>query len=242
MDLRKAHQGIADTDPPSFLYSLPLDSHRVFVEETVLTGVESDGHSVLRARLEERLRARGLHLIENEATETCVIPMDTSIPRNSRAIGFGVAGGMVHPATGYSIARAAGLAPGLAAALRQASELCPDAAAKEAYASLWPVDRQQRWALFGFGRDMLTRLDTEKTQRFFAAFFALETTTVADWLSDTLDSKTLASAMLTVFGHAPSDIRAALVLSALRNPSALFKGLVKRPTWRAKPATHREAA
>jgi lycopene beta-cyclase len=242
MDFRPAHDGIAPTDGPSFLYALPLDTHRVFVEETVLTGMGTEGHSELRQRLEQRIQKHGLELISTEPQETCVIPMDTAIPKKSRAIGFGVAGGMVHPATGYSVGRTAQLAPVLARTLAEAQHLSPDDAAEKGYSALWPLDQQRRWALFGFGRDILTRLDTAKTQRFFAAFFELAPETIADWLSDNLDSKQLAAAMMGVFSRASSDIRTTLVLSAIRNPSALVRGLVKRPKWRTKPATHREAA
>ena len=47
--------------------------------------------------------------------------------------------------------------------------------------------------------EILTRLDTDKTQKFFGAFFALDDQTIADWLSDCLLSKQVASAMWNVF-------------------------------------------
>ena len=242
MDFRPADSEYEDDDLPSFLYTLPLDTHRLFIEETVLTSYDPKPHETLRQRLNKRIAASGFRVLPNESGEHCVIAMDADIPTDSRVLGFGIAGGMVHPASGFSVARSANASERLAKALCDAQDLSADTAVAKAALAIWGEDQKRRWALFGFGRDILSRLDTRQTQRFFEAFFQLDDDDIADWLSDRMNSRRLAGCMLSVFRRASNDIRTILVLSALRQPAVLMRGLMSYSPVRKNSTQHREAA
>ena len=227
MDYSPSEPSQSDSRLPSFLYALPGSQHRVFVEETVLTGRSSDTHALLWARLRQRTASLGLRLESSQPSEYCVIPMDVPVPQHTHILGFGVAGGMVHPATGYSVARAACAAPLLAETLKESVNLSVTAATQRAWRQLWSEDRLRRRALFDFGRDILATLDTDRTQRFFHAFFQLPDADIADWMSDRMSSRRLAACMLHVFRCAGSDIRRVLMRGALNRPSLLLRGLVR---------------
>lgn len=207
--------------PPSFLYAMPLGADRLFVEETSLAARPAVPFDLLRGRLGARLARLGIQVTRVVDHEHCWIPMGTALPRkDQRTIGFGAAASMVHPATGYQIARVLAQADPLADAVLAGLSDGPDAAAARAWHTLWPADRVRAWELYTFGLTFLTGLDTRQVQSFFRAFFALSD---ADWqlyLSGTASSSQLARIMRDVFLRLDADLRWRLVrLSA--GPSAL---------------------
>lgn len=142
---------------PSFLYVLPRSTTRVFVEETVLAARPAVPIPPLRHRLEARLDALGVRVARTIREESVRIPLDLPDPSG---LAFGAAAGMIHPATGYSLARSLALAgPFADALLRDHPE--------EAMATLRSATR----GLHRLGLDVLTRCDGDELTAFFAAFF-----------------------------------------------------------------------
>eukprot|EP00245_Coleochaete_scutata_P007935 TRINITY_DN23763_c0_g1_i1.p1 TRINITY_DN23763_c0_g1~~TRINITY_DN23763_c0_g1_i1.p1 ORF type:complete len:576 (+),score=78.67 TRINITY_DN23763_c0_g1_i1:39-1730(+) len=117
---------------PTFLYAMPFSSTRIFLEETSLvarcqvksaTGeVKFEGvpfPDIIR-RMELRLEHLGIKVTSIEEDEYCRIPMGGVLPRlPQRVLGIGGTAGMVHPSTGYMIARTLSSAPILADTLVQ---------------------------------------------------------------------------------------------------------------------------
>ncbi len=203
---------------PTFLYALPLGKGRLFVEETALAARPAVPYGALEVRLRRRLAAMGIVPREVVATERVWIPMGGALPFPGRVVGYGAAGGMVHPATGYSVARSLADAPLLADALSDTlgrEGTTPEDASDAAWEALWPADRRRRFALFRFGAEVLARMDAPRTRAFFDAFCALPPGDVAGYLSDTLSSPELARVMARFFGRAPAPVRKALRGGAL---------------------------
>ncbi len=209
--------GLPPSPAPTFLYALPLPDGSVFLEETVLVGRPAVPFGVLEARLRARLEALGVRAEEGEH-ERCWIPMGGALPDpRQRTVGFGGAAGMVHPATGYLLARTLAAAPVLADALagelgREGAD--PARASRAAWEALWPADRRRRHALFRFGMEALLRLDAAETRAFFAAFFRLPEEEWAGYLSDRLPARRLARTMGRFFAAASPRLRARLAGAA----------------------------
>jgi lycopene cyclase-like protein len=216
---------------PTFLYAQPLSSDRVFVEETTLIRSPEVPISELRDRLFKRLSRMGIDIEDVADEEHCRIRMIGSRPVfGQRALGFGAAAGMVHPASGYQLARLPAAAEAVADALASnLSDGAPKASA-EAWKALWPASRQRQWALYRFGAKILCELDAEDTRRFFDAFFKIDPSLWAGFLSATLSPLGLARAMAAVFSAASISTRRQL-LSAGASPSGLdLLRTISRPT------------
>jgi lycopene beta-cyclase len=216
---------------PSFLYAMPLGDGRCFVEETVLVARPVVPPERLERRLAARLAARGLRVHRVLARERCWIPMGGALPDlRQRVVGFGAAGGMVHPATGYLLPRVLEAAPPLADAIRDAlgrNGAAPADAARAGWSALWSADRQRRRALFVFGMEVLLRLDVRATRQFFGAFFELPPEEWQGFLSDTLPAPELARAMSRFFVGAPRELQRTLLRTAAGSAGArLAAGLL----------------
>ena len=112
-EMRAANQRI-----PTFLYAMPFSPTEVFLEETSLVARPAVGFDELRERLERRLEHLEIKVEKIHEVERCLIPMGGALPRlPQRTVGIGGAAGMVHPSTGYMVARALGAAPGLGDAI-----------------------------------------------------------------------------------------------------------------------------
>ncbi|MEZ4235949.1 MAG: lycopene cyclase family protein [Myxococcota bacterium] len=188
--------------PVSFLYALPLPDGRWLLEETVLVG-PAVAPELLAARLERRLAAMGVTVTERSGTERCVIPMDLPDRPDPRpgVIRFGAGAGMVHPATGFLVARVLATAPRLAAAL------VADPTGAGARAALWPGDALRRHRLYRYGARALAGLGAADARAFFDAFFSMPADWVAGWLGDRLPSGALAAGMATLFARLPGRLR-----------------------------------
>lgn len=211
--------GLPPSPVPTFLYALPFPDGSVFVEETVLVGRPAVPLEALEARLRARLALRGVELPAGGERELCWIPMGGPLPSpRQRVVGFGGAAGMVHPATGYLLARVLADAPVLAAALADVLGRpggAPAAASRAGWEALWPADRRRRHALFRFGMEALLRLDPRDTRDFFAAFFQLPDPDWQGYLGDRLPAAELAGVMGRFFARAPRRIRGRLTSAAL---------------------------
>lgn len=200
MDWRQYRGEVDDPRVPgSFGYVLDRGDGTHLVEETVLAGPRVKGvMRVLRSRLAARLAASGWTTEEVHGEELVAIPLDVG-PRRSRSgvLPVGVAGGLVHPATGYSVTAALRTAPTVAGAVTVAlaAGLSPDAVAAAGSAALWP-----RTAVLGqsvLARGMRTTLgqDPAATAAFFATFFTLPTHTWAGYLAQPVDTAGVLAAM-----------------------------------------------
>lgn len=128
MDWRADH---GEPGPPTFLYGVPLGGGAVLLEETSLAARPALPMPVLKRRLLARLAAHGIAPGPDARAERVLFPLDQ--PRH-RALAFGAAAPLIHPATGFSVATSLRLAPDVAAALAGPGD--PLAAARTV---LWPA-------------------------------------------------------------------------------------------------------
>ena len=91
---------------PTFLYAMPFSNTQVFLEETSLVarpGLEFDD---LKVKLKQRLERLGVKVTKVEEEEYCLIPMGGVLPTfPQRTLGIGGTAGMVHPSTGFMVAK-----------------------------------------------------------------------------------------------------------------------------------------
>ena len=109
---------VPQVDGFRFLYVLPLDPHRLLVEDTVFSDRPHLAASAMRANALAYAAQRGWEVAAILREERGVLPMPwTAPPLTDDPRGpvlAGMQGGWVHPATGYSLAVAARLADWLA--------------------------------------------------------------------------------------------------------------------------------
>jgi lycopene cyclase-like protein len=213
---------------PGFLYALPLGRDRWFLEETSLVRPEPLPWHVLQQRLDIRMARLGLRWIDrDEEVEQCRIPMGGPLPRaGSSVVAFGAAAGLVHPATGYSVALSMRLAGPVAEAIAQGLATSSAAARAAAWDTVWPADRVRAWDLYTFGMHALARQDDRAINDHFAAFFAVEPTQWAAWLSATATPAELRATMWAVFRRASMAARGRLMAAGVkRGASRLYSGL-----------------
>lgn len=223
MDYRSGHLSQAQRlEPPTFLYAMDLGDDVYFVEETSLALAPPVPFDVLKARLEQRLHHNGVVIREVLHEEFCLFPMDPPLPNlNQRVLGFGGAGGMVHPASGFMVGsllrRAPSLAAGIANALADAQR---DGAsiASMAWQCLWPRELQIRRAFYRFGLSKLMGFDEARLRHHFHAFFQLPDPLWYGFLTNTLNPAELMVAMGKLFALASWDVRAGLLLPAQQAP------------------------
>ena len=190
--------------PPSFLYAQQLDGDRWLVEETVLATRRLLAPAALRPRLFERLSNAGITVSDIESTEFVRIPMGIDPPHTQGIVAVGSAAGMIHPATGYSLANslqgAVDIGHAIATCLDRGGIAA--AAAGAAWSAIWPDDRRRARRLERFGLDVITRLDQPGLQHLTDAFYAHQ-----DWssyLSGRSSRRDTARFMRSVFATTPA--------------------------------------
>ncbi|WP_433655746.1 lycopene cyclase family protein [Nocardia sp. CA-128927] len=210
MDWRADNGAPADA-PRSFLYAVPLGGGAMLLEETCLAGRPALDSTALRDRLHHRLRSRGIEFTGEERVERVRFPVEGGRPgRNS----FGAAGGFAHPATGYSVATSLSAADAVAAG-----------------AGTWPVSARAVYRLRAAGLRALLALPPTDLPVFFDAFFTMPLTAQRAYLSERTDLTGTVTAMRTLFGALPPQLRrrvAAATLgmrirSRIRIPSAIME-------------------
>ena len=209
-----------DDDPrPSFLYAMDLGDGRWLLEETVLAATAPASTAVLSQRLNRRLADRGVRVTELEAVELVRIPMGLAPPAVQDVVGVGTAGGLVHPATGYSVAASLRAAPRVAQAVSDAllRRATPAAVSAAGWAALWPTDRRRARALELFGLDALLGMGRAEVGEFFGAFFALPQEQWSGYLSGTASAREVAALMTELFRVSPWSMRRRLAQGGLRH-------------------------
>lgn len=201
MDWRGSEQG--------FLYVLPLGDGTVLVEETSLARRPGLPLDVLAARLRARLTAAGLTSRGRE--ERVRIVLDVPVPRRGRTVPFGTAAGLVHPATGYSVATSVRLADPVADAVAKAWERGPAAAASAAHRALWPPSARTVHGLRRHGLRALCGMPPELVPVFFELFFTLPIGLQRAFTSGHQDVSGTAEAMSALFRIAPWRVRKHLI-------------------------------
>lgn len=211
---------------PTFLYAMPIDDEHVFVEETSLIHTAPPDTDTLAERLALRLRWMGVHG-EPLEEERCRIRMTGPAPVvGQRTLAYGAAAGMIHPATGYQLARLLREAPRVADAIAGGLGHSPQEAASAAWRTLWPAKRRRTWALYNFGAEILGTLNHSQTVAFFEAFFRLQPAQWQGFHSATLPPGGVARAMTAFFLSAPQPIRRRLVAaSASRSGATLLRSV-----------------
>lgn len=199
---------------PTFLYAMPFSSTRIFLEETSLVARPGVAIKDIQERMVARLKHLGITVKSIEEDEHCVIPMGGPLPvLPQRVVGIGGTAGMVHPSTGYMVARTLAAAPIVANAIVRSLDssnkrrLSGDALSAEVWKDLWPIERRRQREFFCFGMDILLKLDLEATRRFFDAFFDLEPRYWHGFLSSRLFLPELIVFGLALFYHASNTSR-----------------------------------
>jgi lycopene cyclase-like protein len=179
---------------PSFLYVMPTDRNTVFLQETCLMSKVQVPFDELQRRLYRRMSRMGLALDSVLETEHSWIPLGGPLPTHpQRTLAFGAAAGLVHPASGFSVAnsmaRAPELAGSIAAGLAARSPSADVAAA--AWEVLWSPERVRRMGFHQFGMELLLSLRITDLRRFFSTFYALPPSLAHGFLSHRLDASQL---------------------------------------------------
>ncbi|MEM8608469.1 MAG: lycopene cyclase family protein [Myxococcota bacterium] len=213
-----------DPDPSSFLYVLPLDDGRVFVEETSLAGRPAVEFDLLQQRLEHRLVGWGLHDRPRLSVEHCHIPMGLGLPTAKQdVVPFGAAASMVHPASGYLQARVLRKAPLVAIAIERAlREGGGRLATDRGNDALWTSGERKAWELYAVGLESLVKMTAEETASFFHFFFTLPMASWAGLLGGTLPPSALRSVMSEHFFSLPLRVQWRLVRSSVTGGAAPF--------------------
>jgi lycopene beta-cyclase len=185
------------SDPATFLYAVPLPDGRVLLEETSLARQPGLGFGELRARLAARLGE--LH----GPVERVRFPVDVPPPRHGGAVPFGAGAGLVHPASGFSLADTFRLAPVVASAVRGG----PHAVRRV----LWPAPARLVYRLRRRGLATLLSLTADEHKEFFDLFFALPHHHQRAYLSGRADVRGTAAAMAAMFRAAPAHLRRKMI-------------------------------
>lgn len=187
------------SDPATFLYAVPLPDGRVLLEETSLARRPGLGFSELRARLGARLGE------VHGPVERVRFPVDIPPPaRRARgAVPFGASAGLVHPASGFSLADTFRLAPVVASAVRGG----PRAVRRV----LWPARARLVYRLRRRGLATLLSLTADEHKEFFDLFFALPHHHQRAYLSGRADVNGTAAAMAAMFRSAPARLRRKMI-------------------------------
>ena len=194
---------------PSFLYALPLGDGRVLVEETSLARRPGLDQELLAARLRARLAAMGVTPTGRQ--ERVRIPLDLGPGKAERVVRFGVAAGLVHPATGYSLATSLQLAPLAAEALANGLEHGPAVASAAAHQRIWSRPAKAVYSLRRHGLRALRSLPPAELPRFFELFFSLPEERQRAFTSAREDLTGNAAMMAEIFRLAPWALRTRLI-------------------------------
>ena len=231
---------------PTFLYAMPFSPTKVFLEETSLVARPIVPFPELKARLDARMAHLGIKIKAIEDEEYCAIPMGGVLPQiPQRVIGVGGTAGMVHPSTGYMIARVLGAAPTVADSIVEQLSSAADkaidanqpkapkneaeaaAAAAAVWAAMWPVQRIRQREFFDFGMEVLLKLDLEETREFFSAFFSLSDFHWHGFLSSRLSFMELIAFGLSLFVHSSNKARLDLLQKGLPGLVRMLSRLAK---------------
>ncbi|EXC00005.1 Lycopene beta cyclase [Morus notabilis] len=217
---------------PTFLYAMPFSSNRIFLEETSLVARPGLAMKDIQERMVARLRHLGINVKSIEEDEHCVIPMGGPLPvLPQRVVGIGGTAGMVHPSTGYMVARTLAAAPIVANSIVQYlgsnGSLSGHELSAEVWKDLWPIQRRRQREFFCFGMDILLKLDLQGTRRFFDAFFDLEPHYWHGFLSSRLFLPELILFGLSLFSHASNTCRVEIMAKGTLPLAKMINNLIQ---------------
>lgn len=186
-------------EPATFLYAVPLPDGRTLLEETCLARRPGLGFGELRDRLHARLGP-----LEGPV-ERVRFAVDIPPPaRSARGpVPFGAAAGLIHPATGFSVAETFRLAPLVAHTIGRG--------ARAVRRVLWPEGARLVYRLRRRGLATLLSLTAAEHEEFFDLFFALPEHHQRAYLSGRTDVAGTAAAMAALFRAAPAHLRRKMV-------------------------------
>ena len=190
--------------PACFVYAVPVPLGWL-VQVTSLAAAPAVDPSRLRRTLIDVVGEAPVVAAEALGrTETVRIPMGgRPLPSpGGRIVPFGAAGGLAHPATGYS------LAASITAAGRLASSFTSGTDPVEA---LWSCSARRTRALHDAGLGVLLSLDGDGLLDFFEAFYSIPDDLWSDYLRVDAPDARVARAMRAVFGAAPWSVRRRLL-------------------------------
>ncbi|MDR7303415.1 lycopene cyclase family protein [Haloactinomyces albus] len=222
----------AEGEPPTFLYVVPVARGRVLLEETSLARRPALPLAHLRRRLLTRLDAAGITAPAGAVEERVRFPVDDPLPQQRRlgplepragVVPFGTAAGMVHPATGFSVAASLRLAPwiagalggGLGGSLGGGRSGNPATAAEAAWSLLWPPSARAGHGLRLRALRALLSMPPHRVREFFEVFFALPDQHRWAFLAPEIDLSGTSAAMAAAFHSAPWSVRQYLLTGAL---------------------------
>ncbi|KAM0940393.1 putative isomerase [Dioscorea sansibarensis] len=193
---------------PTFLYAMPLSSDLIFLEETSLVSRQVMSYGEVKQRMVARLRHLGIKVKSVVEDEKCLIPMGGALPRlpAQSVVGVGGAAGLVHPSTGYMVARALGAAELMAEAmvecLGSVRMVRGKALQRRVWTRVWSGERMREREFYCFGMETLLQLGLKGTRSFFDAFFDLDPYYWHGFLSSRLSLEELALLSFSLFAHA----------------------------------------
>ncbi|KAL3828586.1 hypothetical protein ACJIZ3_017388 [Penstemon smallii] len=231
MDWRDTHLGnepelrASNSKYPTFLYAMPFDSNLVFLEETSLVSRPKLSYMEVKKRMVARLRQLGIRVKTVIEDEKCLIPMGGPLPRVPQSVmAIGGNSGIVHPATGYTVAQTMAIAPLVAEAIAEClgstRMIRGTALYSRAWNGLWPLERRFSREFYNFGMETLLKLDLNGSRRFFEAFFELNPHYWHGFLSSRLSFGELVMLGLSLFGKASNSSRLDMVTKC---PAPLVK-------------------
>ncbi|KAJ0787717.1 putative lycopene epsilon-cyclase [Helianthus annuus] len=206
---------------------MPMSPTKVFFEETCLASKEAMPFELLKTKLMSRLKTMGIRITKTYEEEWSYIPVGGSLPNTEQKnLAFGAAASMVHPATGYSVVRSLSEAPNYAAVIakilgQRNSKQMVDLGryttniSKQAWETLWPLERKRQRAFFLFGLALIVQMDIEGTR----TFFRLPTWMWWGFLGSSLSSTDLIVFEFYMFIIAPHSLRMGLVRHLRSDPT-----------------------
>uniref|UniRef100_UPI002BB1B171 lycopene cyclase family protein n=1 Tax=Gordonia sp. (in: high G+C Gram-positive bacteria) TaxID=84139 RepID=UPI002BB1B171 len=199
--------------PPTFSYRVPLGDGRFLVEETFLAGSAPPVTEMAR-----RWAARGTPpgwTGDRDTAPVEVVDFPLADDRrppwidDGQPLRFGAAGGLMHPATGYS----------LAASLRCADTVVEAIiTGRDPRSALWPHRARAVYRLRHRGLAVLADLDASGTERFFTAFFSADAAAQRAYLGSRNDLAGVLRAMAATFAAADWSTRRTIATRAAARP------------------------
>ncbi|WP_454163492.1 lycopene cyclase family protein [Gordonia iterans] len=209
---------------PSFSYRVDLGDGRTLVEETCLAGAPPVPLEVLAARNTDRAESPGAADSAEPSAERVDFPLHPAqLPWHVPAaddrgvLRFGAGGGLMHPATGYSIAGSLAAVDEVAATIVRGDDPA---------ALLWTTRARLVYRLRLIGLAVLLGFDGPGLAEFFDAFFRLTVRTQRAYLGGRDDLRGTTTAMWAVFRRLPAKQKARLVTLTGR---ALGRMVVRTP-------------
>ncbi|MCF8610647.1 lycopene cyclase family protein [Gordonia sp. HY285] len=203
MDWRPAHRLPLTGAPASFSYRVALGGGRRLVEETCLVGAPPIDVDVLAER--NRLRTA-----QPRVDEVVDFPLLADTRPWARAanspLRFGAAGGLMNPATGYSVGQSV-----------RASDVVVEAilAGRDPHEALWSTRARLAYRLRTLGLRVLLSLRPDELVAFFDAFFRTDPVLQHRYLCGRDDAVGVLRTMAAVFAQAPMPLRVRVAASTV---------------------------